>query len=141
VAVESAGAFSVFRGAPYHASCVRLRCAANIHFHPSLVNAEQLRSADRRIVHSTAEERKVKTTIFGILMILSLAIALWISCSAAQNQPSFTREELEDRRQEIVVRNMELDDVEKAKFLKLYVPYEERLLRSITLFRIWKDNT
>jgi hypothetical protein len=78
----------------------------------------------------TVKERKVKNEkIFGILMTLSLAIPLWISSSAAQNQPSFTREELEDRRQEIVVRNMELDDVEKAKFLKVYVPYEERLMR------------
>ncbi len=71
----------------------------------------------------------MKTTIFSVLMALSFAIPLWCSSSAAQNQPPYTREELEDRRQEIVVRNMDLDDVQKAKFLEVYVPYQERLMR------------
>jgi Spy/CpxP family protein refolding chaperone len=71
----------------------------------------------------------LKTTIFGVLMTLSFAVPLWSSSSAAQNQPSYTREELEDRRQEIVVRNMDLDYAQKAKFLEVYVPYQERLMR------------
>ena len=65
----------------------------------------------------------------GVLMTLSFAVPLWSSSSAAQNQPPYTREELEDRRQEIVVRNMDLDDAQKAKFLEVYVPYQERLMR------------
>jgi len=68
-------------------------------------------------------------------MTLSLALPLWSSSSAAQNQPPYTREELEDRRQEIVVRNMDLDDAGKAKFLEVYVPYQERLTRINHAFR------
>jgi Spy/CpxP family protein refolding chaperone len=85
-----------------------------------------LRSADSE---RTAMETRMKTTIFSVLMAFSFAIPLWCSSSAAQNQPPYTREELEDRRQEIVVRNMDLDDVQKAKFLEVYVPYQERLMR------------
>jgi len=44
----------------------------------------------------------------------------------------FGREELEDRRQEIVVANMKFsNDEQKRKFLELYVPYQEKLMNNL----------
>ena len=53
---------------------------------------------------------------------------VWSSAAYAQKLHSFTHEELEDRRQENVVKNMHFaDDVLKTKFLAVYVRYQERL--------------
>jgi hypothetical protein len=42
------------------------------------------------------------------------------------------REELENRRQEIVVANMKFsNDEQKAKFLERYVPYQEKLMNNL----------
>ena len=42
------------------------------------------------------------------------------------------REELENRRQEIVVTNMKFsNDEQKTKFLAIYVPYQERLMNNL----------
>jgi len=42
------------------------------------------------------------------------------------------REELENRRQEIVVTNMKFsNDEQKTKFLALYVPYQEKLMNNL----------
>jgi hypothetical protein len=42
------------------------------------------------------------------------------------------REELENRRQEIVVANMKFsNDEQKTKFLALYVPYQEKLMNNL----------
>jgi hypothetical protein len=44
----------------------------------------------------------------------------------------FKREEMEDRRQEIVVANMKFtNDEQKTKFLAIYVPYQERLMNNL----------
>jgi hypothetical protein len=44
----------------------------------------------------------------------------------------FKREEMEDRRQEIVVDNMKFsNDGQKTKFLAIYVPYQERLMNNL----------
>jgi hypothetical protein len=44
----------------------------------------------------------------------------------------FKREEMEDRRQEIVVANMKFSsDEQKTKFLAIYVPYQERLMNNL----------
>ena len=42
------------------------------------------------------------------------------------------REELENRRQELVVANMKFsNDEQKAKFLEIYVPYQEKLMNNL----------
>ena len=42
------------------------------------------------------------------------------------------REELENRRQEIVVANMKFsNDEQKTKFLALYIPYQEKLMNNL----------
>jgi hypothetical protein len=71
----------------------------------------------------------MKTTIFSTLLILSFVIPLRIAFSADQGQAPYTREDLENHRQEIVVRNMDLNDADKAKFLEIYVPYQEKLMQ------------
>jgi hypothetical protein len=44
----------------------------------------------------------------------------------------FGREELENRRQEIVVANMKFtNDDQKNKFLALYIPYQEKLMNNL----------
>jgi hypothetical protein len=44
----------------------------------------------------------------------------------------FGREELENRRQEIVVANMKFsNDEQKTKFLALYIPYQEKLMNNL----------
>src|SRR5271156_1181804 len=44
----------------------------------------------------------------------------------------FKREEMEDRRQEIVVANMKFsNDEQKTKSLALYVPYQEKLMNNL----------
>lgn len=46
----------------------------------------------------------------------------------------FGREELENRRQEIVVANMKFsNDAQKTKFLEIYVPYQERLMNNLKM--------
>jgi len=51
---------------------------------------------------------------------------------AAGTQPQFGREELEDRRQEIVVANMKFsDDQQRSKFLEVYVPYQMKLAKTL----------
>ena len=71
----------------------------------------------------------MKTTIFTTLLILSFVSALRIAFSADQGQALYSREDLENHRQEIVVRNMDLNDRDKAKFLEIYVPYQEKLMQ------------
>jgi len=51
---------------------------------------------------------------------------------AAGTQPQFSSDELEDRRQEIVVANMKFsDDAQKSKFLEVYVPYQLKLAKTL----------
>lgn len=51
---------------------------------------------------------------------------------AAGTQPQFGREELEDRRQEIVVANMKFsNDEQRSKFLEVYVPYQLKLAKTL----------
>ncbi len=70
--------------------------------------------------------RNLKTTVFSLLVILTLIAPMW----ARAQQPSPMHEEREDRRQEDVVHNMHFaDDVPKNKFLEIYVPYQERLFK------------
>lgn len=46
----------------------------------------------------------------------------------------FGREELENRRQEIVVTNMKFsNDDQKTKFLEIYVPYQEKLMNNLKM--------
>ena len=52
--------------------------------------------------------------------------------AAAGTQPQFGREDLEDRRQEIVVANMKFsNDQQKSKFLEVYVPYQLKLAKTL----------
>jgi hypothetical protein len=54
--------------------------------------------------------------------------------AAVQNAADmgFGREELENRRQEIVVANMKFsNDDQKTKFLAVYVPYQEKLMNNL----------
>jgi Na+-transporting NADH:ubiquinone oxidoreductase subunit NqrC len=70
----------------------------------------------------------LKSLLFRFLMTLSLIASVWSSAAYAQKLHSFTHEELEDHRQENIVKNMHFaDDVLKTKFLEAYVPYQERL--------------
>jgi hypothetical protein len=70
----------------------------------------------------------LKTLMFRFFVSLSLIASVWSSAAYAQKLHSFTHEELEDHRQENVVKNMHFaDDVMKTKFLEVYVPYQERL--------------
>ena len=74
----------------------------------------------------------LKTLLFRFLVSVSLIASVWSSVwssvAYAQKLHSFTHEELEDHRQENVVKNMHFaDDVLKSKFLEVYVPYQERL--------------
>jgi hypothetical protein len=70
----------------------------------------------------------LKTLLFRFIVCLSLTASVWSSAAYAQKLHSFTHEELEDHRQENVVKNMHFaDDVLKSKFLEVYVPYQEHL--------------
>ena len=64
--------------------------------------------------------------------VLSLALLCAVLASpfkARADQP-LTREEIENRRQEIVVAAMKFtDDKEKEKFLEVYIPYQEKLMK------------
>jgi len=72
----------------------------------------------------------MKSVLFRFFVALSLIGSLWSSAAYAQKLHSFTHEELEDHRQENVVRNMHFaDDVLKGKFLEVYVPYQESLFK------------
>ena len=74
----------------------------------------------------------MKILLFRFFVSLSLIASVWSSAAYAQKLHSFTHEELEDHRQENVVKNMHFaDDVLKTKFLVVYVPYQERLFHSI----------
>jgi hypothetical protein len=82
--------------------------------------------------HIAGEERvmagNLKNVMFRFFVALSLIASVWSSAAYAQKLHSFTHEELEDHRQENVVKNMHFaDDVLKTKFLAVYVPYQERL--------------
>jgi hypothetical protein len=73
-------------------------------------------------------EGKVKGVLLRLFVILGLVGPVWSSVVYAQPLHSFTHEELEDHRQENVVKNMHFaDDVLKSKFLEVYVPYQEHL--------------
>lgn len=51
---------------------------------------------------------------------------------SSATQPGFGTEELEDRRQEIVVANMKFsNDEQKGKFLEVYVPYQMKLSKTL----------
>ena len=70
----------------------------------------------------------MKNILCSFFVALSLIASVWSSAAYAQKLHSFTHEELEDHRQENVVKNMHFaDDVMKTKFLEFYVPYQERL--------------
>jgi len=70
----------------------------------------------------------LKSVMFRLLVALSLIGSVGSSAAYAQKLHSFTHEELEDHRQENVVRNMHFaDETLKTKFLVVYVPYQERL--------------
>ncbi len=70
----------------------------------------------------------MKNILCRFFVALSLIASVWSSAAYAQKLHSFTHEELEDHRQENVVKNMHFaDDVMKTKFLEFYVPYQERL--------------
>ena len=70
----------------------------------------------------------LKNVLCRFLVALSLIASVGSSAAYAQKLHSFTHEELEDHRQENVVKNMHFaDDVLKTKFLEFYVPYQERL--------------
>jgi hypothetical protein len=81
-------------------------------------------------------EGKVKGVLLRLFVILGLVGPVWSSVVYAQTLHSFTHEELEDHRQENVVKNMHFaDDVLKSKFLEVYVPYQEHpmsIIRSAT---------
>jgi hypothetical protein len=71
---------------------------------------------------------KLKHVLFIFFVALSLSASAWSSAAYAQAPHSFTHEELENRRQENVVKNMHFaDDVLRTKFLEVYIPYQERL--------------
>src|SRR5215469_7763289 len=73
---------------------------------------------------------KVNRVALAFFVLFGLVGSAWSSAAHAQQLHSFTHEELEDHRQENVVRNMHFaDDVLKAKFLEVYVPYQERLFK------------
>lgn len=64
-----------------------------------------------------------------------VAICLVLACAAlagpaiARADQAVTREDIENRRQEIVVAAMKFpDDSMKQKFLEVYVPYQEKLM-------------
>ncbi len=70
----------------------------------------------------------LKSVLCRFFVALSLIASVWSSTAYAQKLHSFTHEELEDHRQENVVKNMHFaDDVLKTKFLEVYVPYQEHL--------------
>jgi len=68
------------------------------------------------------------TKKFALCLLLICAIAaVWSQASA--DQP-VTREDIENRRQEIVVAAMKFSsDNQKMKFLEVYVPYQEKLMK------------
>ncbi|MGO9454966.1 MAG: hypothetical protein ACLQDV_28555 [Candidatus Binataceae bacterium] len=69
-----------------------------------------------------AGKRLIFCLFFAATTLVTPAMA------AAQQQP-VTREDIENRRQEIVVTAMKLtDDKQKAAFLEIYVPYQEKLM-------------
>lgn len=73
-------------------------------------------------------ESKLKGVLLRFFVTVALIGSVWSSTAYAQQLHSFTHEELEDHRQENVVRNMHFaDDVLKSKFLEVYVPYQEHL--------------
>ena len=78
----------------------------------------------------------MKHILFRFSVAMTLAVSLWPARAFAQTMHSEAHEEREDRRQEDVVRNMHFaDDVLKNKFLKVYVPYQERLFHIDHQFR------
>ncbi|MGO9604565.1 MAG: hypothetical protein ACLQAT_14450 [Candidatus Binataceae bacterium] len=71
---------------------------------------------------SLAGKRLIFSLFFAATTLIMPAMA------AAQQQP-VTREDIENRRQEIVVAAMKLtDDKQKDAFLEIYVPYQEKLM-------------
>src|SRR5271156_4516660 len=75
-----------------------------------------------RLEMNLAGKRLIFCLFFAAAALIAPAMA------AAQQQP-VTREDIENRRQEIVVTAMKLtDDKQKAKFLEIYVPYQEKLM-------------
>ena len=59
----------------------------------------------------------MKNLLFSFFVALSLIASVWSSAAYAEKLHSFTHEELEDHRQENVVKNMHFaDDVMRTKF-------------------------
>ena len=66
----------------------------------------------------------------NLAVCLAFACAILAATTPARADQPITREDIENRRQEIVVATMKFpDDQAKAKFLKVYVPYQEKLMR------------
>jgi hypothetical protein len=68
-------------------------------------------------------------------IVFCLAFACMVGASAVvsfadQPNQAITREDIENRRQEIVVATMKFSDEQlKMKFLEVYVPYQEKLMK------------
>jgi hypothetical protein len=68
----------------------------------------------------------IKKFAFRLLLICAIA-AIWSPAGADQ---TVTREDIENRRQEIVVAAMKFsNDNQKMNFLEVYVPYQEKLMK------------
>ena len=77
----------------------------------------------------------LKSLLFRFFVVLTLIASVWSSAAYAQKLHSFTHEQLEDHRQENVVKNMHFaDDVLKTKFL-------ECLIRNICSMLIMRSAT
>lgn len=65
-----------------------------------------------------------------ITVCLLLACIALASPAMVRADQAVTREDLENRRQELVVAAMKFpDDAAKQKFLEVYVPYQEKLMK------------
>ncbi len=63
-------------------------------------------------------------------LILSLVACATFSAALVRADKPITREEIENRRQELVVTAMNFsNDGDKRKFLEVYVPYQEKLMQ------------
>ncbi|HTR63593.1 MAG TPA: hypothetical protein VMH37_17920 [Candidatus Binataceae bacterium] len=66
-------------------------------------------------------------------LVFCLTFACMVGASAAASyaaDQAITREDIENRRQEIVVATMKFSDEQlKQKFLEVYVPYQEKLMK------------
>ena len=65
-----------------------------------------------------------------LVFCLTFACMLGATATASFADQAITREDIENRRQEIVVTAMKFGDEQtKQKFLEVYVPYQEKLMK------------